>query len=204
LDIPSDLKNKKYKQMKIWHKIIRRIWRVFAPYTRLMMLPLKRNFQGKKLINTRISSSAFLDHPETLYLSDHIYIGHYSVIEASNKLTIEEGVQIGFHTVIATHSSHYSIRLYGKYYSEIKDKIGYIKGEVKIGAYTFVGPYSLIMPGTVIGKGCIVTAYSQVKGNFPDYSIIAGNPAKVVGNTKNKDNDFLEKHPELRTYYYDS
>ena len=189
--------------MEIWHKIIRRLRRILAFNSRPVMVAQKRNFQGKKLINTRISSSAFLDHPETLYLSDHIYIGHYSVIEASNKLTIEEGVQIGFHTVIATHSSHYSIRLYGKYYSDFADKIGYVKGEVKIGAYTFVGPYSLVMPGTVIGKGCIVAAYSQVKGNFPDYSIIAGNPAKVVGNTKDKDNEFLEKYPQLRTYYYD-
>ena len=189
--------------MKIWHKIIRRFFRIFASYTRPTMLPLKKNFQGKKLNNTRISSSAFLDHPETLYLSDHIYISHYSVIEASNNLTIEEGVQIANFVSITTHSSHHSIRLYGKHYSEFPDKIGYVKGEIKIGAYTFVGPYSLIMPGTIIGKGCIVAAYSQVKGNFPDYSIIAGNPAKVVGNTKDKDNDFLEKYPQLRTYYYD-
>ena len=189
--------------MKFWHKIIRKIRCIVSANSKPVMLAQKRNFQGKKLINTRISSSVFLDHTETLYLSDHIYIGHFSVIEASNKLTIEEGVQIGFHTVVATHSSHYSIRLYGKHYSELKDKIGYVKGEVKIGAYTFVGPYSLIMPGTIIGKGCIVAAYSQVKGIFPDYSIIAGNPAKIVGNTKDKDNEFLNKYPELSLYYYD-
>ena len=189
--------------MKIWHKIIRRFFRVFASYTHPTMLPLKKNFQGKNLINTRISSSTFIDHKEMLFLSDNIYIGHYNFIEASHNIFIEEGVQITNSVSITTHSSHHSIRLYGKHYTEFKDKIGYIKGEIKIGAYTFVGPYSLIMPGTVIGKGCIVAAYSQVKGNFPDYSIIVGNPAKVVGNTKDKDNDFLEKHPELRAYYYD-
>jgi len=190
--------------MEIWHKVIRRIQCMVAAWSRPVMLPQKRNFQGKKLINTRISSSAFLDHPKTLYLSDHIYIGHFSVIEASNTLIIEEGVQIGFHTVVATHSSHYSIRLYGKHYANFKDKIGYVKGEIRIGAYTFVGPYSLIMPGTNIGKGSIVAAYSQVKGNFPDYSIIAGNPAKIVGSTKEKDRQFLEKYPELNDFYYDN
>jgi len=190
--------------MNLLFKIIRRMRVLLLRFFRPAMLPQKRNFQGKKLTNTRISSTAFLDHTSTLYLSDHVYIGHYSVIEASNTLIIEEGVQIGFHTVVATHSSHYSIRLYGKHYSEIKDKIGYIKGEVRIGAYTFVGPYSLIMPGTNIGKGSVVAAYSLVKGNFPDYSIIAGNPAKVIGSTKEKDRQFLEKYLELNDYYYDN
>lgn len=189
--------------MSLYRKICRRLQRILAFNSRPVMIAQKRNFQGKKLINTRISSSAFLDHPETLYLADHIYIGHYSVIEASNKLTIEEGVQVGFHTVIATHSSHNSIRLYGNRYSDFADKIGYVKGEVKIGAYTFVGPYSLISPGTTIGKGSIVAAYSHVKGDFPDYAILAGNPAKVIGNTKDKDNAFLEKYPELKDYYYE-
>lgn len=190
--------------MKIYRKIIRRIHRVFTTYTRPVMSLQKRNFQGKKLTNTRISSSAFLDHKETLFLSDNVYIGHYNFIEASQNIFIEEGVQITNFVNITTHSSHYSIRLYGKHYSDFKDKIGYIKGEVHIGKYTFVGPYVLISPGTNIGKGCIVAAYSQVKGSFPDYSIIAGNPAKIVGNTKDKDNEFLEKYPELQTYYYDN
>jgi acetyltransferase-like isoleucine patch superfamily enzyme len=189
--------------MKFWHKIIRKIQSILATNSKPVMVPQRYNFQGKKLTNTRISSSVFLDNPETLFLSDHIYIGHYNFIEASQNIFIEEGVQITNFVSITTHSSHYSIRLYGKHYSEVKDKIGYVKGEIKIGAYTFVGPYSLIMPGTVIGKGCIVAAYSHVKGIFPDYSIIAGNPAKVVGNTKDKDSEFLNKYPELQSYYYD-
>lgn len=52
-----------------------------------------------------------------------------------------------------------------------------------------------------IGKGSIVSAYSMVKGDFPEFSIIAGNPAKVVGNTRNIDGPFLQANPELRTFY---
>jgi acetyltransferase-like isoleucine patch superfamily enzyme len=58
------------------------------------------------------------------------------------------------------------------------------------------------MPETKIGKGCIVSAYSLVKGEFPDYSILKGNPAVIVGDTRQIDAELLERHPELREFYY--
>jgi acetyltransferase-like isoleucine patch superfamily enzyme len=57
------------------------------------------------------------------------------------------------------------------------------------------------MPGTKIGKGCLVAAYSFVKGDFPDFSIIGGNPASIVGTTKDLDKDYLEQYPELQEFY---
>ncbi len=194
----------KYGLKRIMNSIRFRVHRFFARRSRPMMILQKYNFQGKRIDDTRISSSAFLDHPQTLYLADHIYIGHYSIVEASNTIVIEEGCQIGFHTVLASHSSHNSIRLYGSHYSDVANKIGYVKGSIHIGKYTFVGPYSLINPNTTIGKGCIVAAYSSVRGDFPDYSIIAGNPAKVIGSTKDKDLKILEQYPELQEFYYDN
>lgn len=41
---------------------------------------------------------------------------------------------------------------------------------------------AIILMGTNIGNNSIVGAGSVVKGNFPDGSIIAGNPARVIGN----------------------
>ena len=71
----------------------------------------------------------------------------------------------------------------------------------EIGKYTFIGPHVTIMPNTLVGKGCIISAYSLLRGDYPDFSIIAGNPASVIGSTKDKDMAFLEKHPELEEYY---
>ena len=36
------------------------------------------------------------------------------------------------------------------------------------------------MAGTTLGKQCIVGANSVVKGNYPDYCVIVGAPAKIV------------------------
>lgn len=52
--------------------------------------------------------------------------------------------------------------------------------DTEIGAYCFVGYGAVILPGTKLGKQCIVGANSVVKGEFPDYCVIAGNPARVI------------------------
>jgi acetyltransferase-like isoleucine patch superfamily enzyme len=155
------------------------------------------------LKNTRISTSTAIICPETLQIEDNVFIGHFNFIEASNKIFIGEGTQITNYVSLTTHSSHNAIRLYGKDYRTTNKDYGYVKGSIEIGAYTFIGPHSLILSGTKIGKGSVVAAYSKVSGTFPDYAMIAGNPAKIVGTTKKIDQILLEKYPELRKSYYD-
>jgi len=54
---------------------------------------------------------------------------------------------------------------------------------VEIGDDVFIGARAIILKGSRIGKGSIVSAGAVVPPRFvaPDYSIIAGNPALVVG-----------------------
>lgn len=44
----------------------------------------------------------------------------------------------------------------------------------------FIGYGSVIQAGTTLGKHCVVGSNSVVKGNFPDYTVIAGVPAKII------------------------
>jgi len=53
-------------------------------------------------------------------------------------------------------------------------------GTIKIGNNVFIGNNCTILPNTVIGDNCIIGAGSVVRGQFPDNSVIIGNPAKVV------------------------
>lgn len=185
------------------HSLRYRINRFFAQLSKPTMVYGYHSSDGTKLKNTRISTSTAIICPETLHICDNVFIGHFNFIEASNNIYIGEGVQITNYVSLTTHSSHNSIRLYGKDYRSTTKDYGYVKGSIEIGAYTFVGPHSLILPGAKIGKGSVVAAYSKVSGEFPDYAMIAGNPAKVVGTTKKIDQILLEKYPELRKSYYD-
>lgn len=174
------------------------LYKLVQPY---MICPFLRS-DGTVLKNTRISNTTYFGSKERLYVEDHVYIAHYTVIDASHHVTIKEGCQIGFFVSIFTHSSHMSIRLYGKEYSRHFPNLkGYEIGPVYIGDYSFIGPHSIIMPNTRIGKGSIVTAYSYVQGDFPDFVIISGNPAKVISDTRRLDEVFLRCNPELREFY---
>lgn len=44
----------------------------------------------------------------------------------------------------------------------------------------WIGGNSIIMPGLVIKKGTIIGAGAVVTKNFPEYSIVGGNPAKLI------------------------
>jgi acetyltransferase-like isoleucine patch superfamily enzyme len=160
-----------------------------------------RRADGRLLPLTRVGNTTYITGRENLDIGDNVFIGHYSFIDATNGLHIGEGCQIGYYVTIATHSSHIAIRLYGREYTRVSKKIAYGEGSVFVGRYTFVGPHSIIMPGSRIGKGSLVSAYSYVKGNFPDFAILAGNPAVVVGDTRTLDAPYLEQHPELRPFY---
>lgn len=62
-----------------------------------------------------------------------------------------------------------------------------IKRDVYIGANCFIGIASIILPGVHIGNNCIVGTGAVVTKDFPDNSIIAGNPAKRI-----KENTYIK------------
>ena len=156
---------------------------------------------GEFLANTRVSNTSFIFAPKRLEVGDHVFIGHFSVLDATYGLRIGEGCQIGFFTGIFSHSSHAAIRLYGREYVKVAEKKAYFTAPVVIGDFSFIGAHATLLPGTRIGRGSIVSAYSMVSGEHPDFAILAGQPAKVVGDTRRMDKRLLAEHPELLSHY---
>lgn len=62
-------------------------------------------------------------------------------------------------------------------------------GRVVIGNRVFIGANSTILMNTKIGDDVIVGAGSVVTKDIPDNSVVAGNPARVIGKTS----DFIER-----------
>ena len=58
---------------------------------------------------------------------------------------------------------------------------GEVLGPVEIDDNVYISMNAMIMPNVKIGKNCIVSAGSIVSDDVPDNSIVAGNPAKVIG-----------------------
>jgi len=62
-------------------------------------------------------------------------------------------------------------------------------GRVEIGNRVFVGANATILMNTKIGDDVIIGAGSVVTKNIPDNSVVAGNPARVIGKTS----DFIAR-----------
>jgi acetyltransferase-like isoleucine patch superfamily enzyme len=50
----------------------------------------------------------------------------------------------------------------------------------KIGENCFIGSGAKIQAGTILGKHCVVGTNAVVRGEFPDYCVIVGIPAKII------------------------
>lgn len=185
-------------------RIISIILNVFAFCCKpFMVYGFNNGVDGKFYKKTRIGSTVKLVDKKTIDIRDNVWIGHYSLLDGIGGITIEQGVNIASHTCIYTHSSQDSIRLLGEKFIEIpaNERIGYTMEAVKIGEYTFIGTSCVLLPGTTIGKGCIVGAGSVVRGSFPDYAILVGNPAKLVGDTRETDKKYFEQGIDFSNYY---
>ncbi len=177
---------------------LQRLWRRFVSPR---MLYGWSAADGRWLAHTRVSSHTHVEAPQRLQMADHVYIGHHNVIDASGGLTLDEGVQITTHCSVLTHSSHQALRLAGRAYWGAVDPPGFVRAATHIGAYSFIGPHSVIAPGAHIGRGVLVRAFSYVSGAVPDFAIVAGQPARVVGDTREADAAWLQQHASTRADY---
>jgi len=99
-----------------------------------------------------------------------------TLIFSTEPYLVEMGdqVTIGCGTKFITHEG--SVKCLG---AELD---GYLYGKIIIGNNVFIGINCIVLPNTIIGDNCIIGAGSIVRGQFPENSVILGNPAKVVLN----------------------
>jgi acetyltransferase-like isoleucine patch superfamily enzyme len=181
------------------NRVRRRLWHLLF----FRVLFGEKTNDGRALPLTRLSPSTCIEHEDKLQLADNVFIGHFNFIEASHGVQIDEGVQITNYVSIVSHSSHRSLRLMGQGYGSVPtaERPGFIGGPIRIGAYSFIGPHSVVEPNTVIGKGCLVLSHSRVRGEFPDFAVIGGAPAVVMGDTRDGDTALLARHPQWKAHY---
>lgn len=114
-----------------------------------------------------------------------ISIGSDTIIGDHSFLDGRASIKIGNHTDIAS-----SVMIYNSEHDLDNEAFSAKLEPVTIGDYVFVGPRAIILPGVNIGKGAVVGAGAVVTKDVPDFSIVGGVPAKVIGERKNKNPNY--------------
>jgi lipopolysaccharide O-acetyltransferase len=131
--------------------------------------------------NVRIGKNARIDFYKQnsadpkIHIGNDVYIGDYLTILCAESIYIEDEVLIASHVLI-TDENHGIDPLVDIRYGlqPLKTKA------VKILSGTWIGEKAIILPGVEIGKKCIIAAGSVVTKSVPNFSIVAGNPARVI------------------------
>ncbi|HZT12631.1 MAG TPA: Vat family streptogramin A O-acetyltransferase [Candidatus Baltobacteraceae bacterium] len=78
--------------------------------------------------------------------------------------------------------STYPFQIFAKGWEKVTPSSGDLpyKGDTVVGNDVWIGYEALIMPGVKIGNGAIVSSRSVVTSDVPAYTIVGGNPAKVI------------------------
>lgn len=78
--------------------------------------------------------------------------------------------------------STYPFQIFGNGWESVMPRIEDLptKGDTIIGSDVWIGYDALIMPGIKIGNGSIIASKSVVTKNVDPYSIVGGNPAKLI------------------------
>lgn len=109
------------------------------------------------------------------FTGDKLIIGKFCMI-ASDVTFIMNGAN-HLHEAITT----YPFAIFGKDWSDAMDGKTYpTKGNTRIGNDVWIGYGATIMPGVTIGDGAIIATKSVVTKDVEPYSIVGGNPSKLI------------------------
>ena len=62
-----------------------------------------------------------------------------------------------------------------------RENVPFVRAAPRILRAARVGGGSILLPGVTVGENAVVGAGSVVTRDVPDFSIVAGNPARVIG-----------------------
>ena len=148
---------------------------------------------GKKTV---LEEGVLLFHPENISIHNNGYFGHNTILKGyyKNEMIIGEGTWIGpqcfFHSAGGIKIGKNigigpGVNILTSYHKDTNIKKPILHEELELKPVIIeddsdLGVNSVIMPGVTIKRGTQVGAGAVVTKDFPEYSVIAGVPAKLI------------------------
>lgn len=185
--------------IELFSKILRKIIRILKNLRNIILSlrygisPSKHVYFGK---NVRIVNPQYVDMGGQVFIDDdvelcvnqtmpgvtpkllignRVHFGKMNRIGCDNKIVIEDDVLFAPHVHISDRNHGFE-----DIHTPISRQKVTSKGPVVIGAETWIGFGCQVMSGVKIGRHCVIAAGAVVVKDVPDYSVVGGNPARIL------------------------
>lgn len=152
---------------------------------------LIRLFGVKATRNVRFWPGFSVRNPKGLVIEDGVNIGPKCLLDARMGLVIHKSAVIAYEAIIWSLNHDYNdVHFCGK------------GAPTEIGAYAWICSRSIILPGVKVGEGAVVASGAIVTKDVPPYTIVAGVPAKEIGQREKKVYDYGYKANKDDMHFY--
>jgi acetyltransferase-like isoleucine patch superfamily enzyme len=129
-------------------------------------------------IGDRTKVGAFVEIQQGVTVGRHCKVSSYSFL--CSGVTIGDGVFIGHGVMFVNDQYPSAVNLDGSLQTE-RD---WIMLETRVKPRASLGSNATILGGVTVGEGALVGAGAVVTRDVPDYAIVAGVPARVIGDVR--------------------
>lgn len=127
-------------------------------------------YLGKKVA---VANTLFNLSSGSIYVDDYTIFG-YDVM-----------VLTGRHNFLNGQRASLALGIDNKSWGGGEEEVPSSGFDIRIGKSTFIASGAIITGGVIIGNGVIIAPNTVVSWNIPDFSIVSGRPARIVGDTRN-------------------
>ncbi len=142
------------------------MWIPCHPLRRMFCKAIMRKFHNSSSIRRNVD----LRSPQRISIGTNCNINKHCVLDGRGTLSIGNNVDIAQEVNIWTEQHDYNSSSYEA-----------VASPVVVNDYVWIASRATILPGVTIGKGAVVACGSVVTKDVPDYTVVAGIPAKVIG-----------------------
>jgi acetyltransferase-like isoleucine patch superfamily enzyme len=134
-----------------------------------------RHWYYRKILRYHLGHSSSI-HMDVFVTGTHIVIGNHTVINRRTHLDGRIGIRIGNNVNISPE-----VYIVSMEHDPQDPQFSTRGGEVVIDNHAWIGVRALILPGVRIGTGAVVGAGAVVTKDVEPYHIVAGVPARKIG-----------------------
>jgi len=169
----KDMNLVEYREPKPYF-LKRCIWRVYN-WVFFLFLPRGLRIASLRWFGAKIGRDCLVYRsvkiyaPWNLKIGNAVCLGPRVDVFSKGQITIGNNVVVSQDSYLCTGSHDIS-----------SPQMTAVTVPIVIGDNVWIASKASILPGAVIGSGCVVGACSVIAGIIPEWKVVAGNPARVI------------------------